>query len=392
MRRPTCPKALIPSLGLGLCFLALNLGPLKQARAEIVVMTQNVYVGANFDAVVGAMTTGNAAAISAAAATAYADMLATNFAERSAAIAEEIDQYRPALVGLQEVALYRSGPGGNPAPATTVDHDFLAILLNSLNARGLHYAAAVSQDLTDVEVTTVLGGISADSRLTDRNVILYNTDLTPVELSISNPQHSLFANNPVIPLPSGSLVLNEGWTSIDVQAGGTSFRFVNAHLVASAVPINILQGNELLAGPLNTSLPQLVLGDFNTRGDGTGITYNNLIAAGLQDAWSTVHPGDPGNTWGQAANLLNPISTFDKRIDFVMMRGGMSATEAYLVGEEQADRTPSGLWPSDHAGLVAVIVPEPSSIVLVGCGLAALAIGARRRMMRFAAALAFVRR
>jgi len=30
--------------------------------------------------------------------------------------------------------------------------------------------------------------------------------------------------------------------------------------------------------------------------------------------------------------------------------GGVHAT---VVGDESADRTPSGLWPSDHAGVVA---------------------------------------
>ncbi|MEU6069315.1 MULTISPECIES: hypothetical protein [Streptomyces] len=31
----------------------------------------------------------------------------------------------------------------------------------------------------------------------------------------------------------------------------------------------------------------------------------------------------------------------------------------HLVGNEQSDRTPSGLWPSDHAGIVATLrVPK----------------------------------
>lgn len=43
---------------------------------------------------------------------------------------------------------------------------------------------------------------------------------------------------------------------------------------------------------------------------------------------------------------------------------GLAATYTNIVGEELADRTPAGLWPSDHAGVVATVVPEPSSRLL----------------------------
>jgi hypothetical protein len=33
--------------------------------------------------------------------------------------------------------------------------------------------------------------------------------------------------------------------------------------------------------------------------------------------------------------------------------GDFQAQAADRVGEEPADKTPSGLWPSDHAGVVA---------------------------------------
>jgi len=55
----------------------------------------------------------------------------------------------------------------------------------------------------------------------------------------------------------------------------------------------------------------------------------------------------------------------DQRIDFVLVRRVDNPSESgklhgsmkvEVVGEEQADRTPTnGLWPADHAGLVATI-------------------------------------
>jgi len=44
-----------------------------------------------------------------------------------------------------------------------------------------------------------------------------------------------------------------------------------------------------------------------------------------------------------------------QRIDLVLYRGDLAAREMDRVGEEPADQTPSGLWPSDHAGVAATL-------------------------------------
>ena len=48
----------------------------------------------------------------------------TNFPLRAKQLARELQQRRPDLIGLQEVALWRHGPLDGSA-ATTVDYDFL---------------------------------------------------------------------------------------------------------------------------------------------------------------------------------------------------------------------------------------------------------------------------
>jgi hypothetical protein len=40
------------------------------------------------------------------------------------------------------------------------------------------------------------------------------------------------------------------------------------------------------------------------------------------------------------------------RIDLVLFRGGFGTLGAQRIGNSTADLTPSGLWPSDHAGVV----------------------------------------
>ena len=99
----------------------------------------------------------------------------------------------------------------------------------------------------------------------------------------------------------------------------------------------------------------MLLGDFNSAADGSSTpTYEMLLGDGFTDAWDQARSGQPGHTCCQAANLLNPVSLLDERIDLVFFRGkGFRADRAKVVGDEPGDRTPSGLWPSDHAGVHA---------------------------------------
>ena len=115
-------------------------------------------------------------------------------------------------------------------------------------------------------------------------------------------------------------------------------------------------GLELLSGPAQTTLPLIMLGDFNSAADGsTTATYGLLTAAGLVDTWNAAHPGDPGLTCCQAADLLNATSTLRVRFDVIFTRGNFEVLDSEIVGEELDDRTPAGLWPSDHAGVVSTL-------------------------------------
>ena len=63
-----------------------------------------------------------------------------------------------------------------------------------------------------------------------------------------------------------------------------------------------------------------------------------------------------GFTAGQAELLENVPSKLDHRIDYVLYQPrGVEAVAAEVLGEELEDRTPTGLWPSDHAGVVATL-------------------------------------
>src|SRR5262249_16690281 len=115
------------------------------------------------------------------------------------------------------------------------------------------------------------------------------------------------------------------------------------------------------AGPAHTDLPVVLSGDFNSPADGSGpASYGNVVHAGFQDAWLQTHPGKPGFTWGEAEDLRNPTPQLSQRIDYVLTHGNVSGLGMKVIGARPIDRTPSGLWPSDHAGLVATLEIAPS--------------------------------
>jgi len=293
----------------------------------------------------------------------YEGYLARNFPERAEAIAAEVEATRPELFGLQEAVLVRtqSPPDGQATPATTVALDFVQILLDALAARGLHYEVVVQSIGFDAELPSALG---FDVRHTDREVILARADLTTTDLKLSNAQAGNFVTNCTIPSATvGPITIRRGWVSVDVKIRGESLRFLSTHLDGDCLPITSAiqeaQAVELLAGPGATDLPLVLVGDLNSPGDGNGVTYNNVIAAGFADA--SVLAGLANTlTCCQDNNLQNPVSVLNRRIDFVLFRGDFTVLETVVVGDDPADRTPSGLWPSDHAGVVSRLrLPQP---------------------------------
>jgi endonuclease/exonuclease/phosphatase family metal-dependent hydrolase len=293
----------------------------------------------------------------------YEAYFTRNFHERAVALAAEIEATRPDLIGLQEAVLVRtqSPPDGPATPATTVELDYVQILLDALAARGLQYEVVVQSINFDAELPSALG---FDVRHTDREVILARTDLKTADLKLSNAQGGNFVTNCTVPSPIvGPIMFRRGWVAVDVKIRGKSFRLISTHLDVACLPftsvIQRAQAAEVLNGPAATELPVVLVGDFNSPGDGSGVTYNDVIAAGFADA--AVEAGVGGTpTCCQAADLLNPVSTLNSRIDLVLFRGTFDVVSADIVGEDPADRTPSGLWPSDHAGVAATLrLPHP---------------------------------
>jgi endonuclease/exonuclease/phosphatase family metal-dependent hydrolase len=331
-------------------------------KRDLTVMTRNLYLGSSLGPALEAKTP---EAFVEGVARIYATVQYTNFPQRAEAIADEIQEAEPDLIGLQEVSKWTTG-GLNPPPG----YDFLAILENSLEARGLDYStAAIAHNANIGPAPLALAGqgcvqpgpvITCSVQLEDRDVILVNDD-TP-GLTWSNPQSGRYATQQAIESPVGPLSFDRGWASIDAKLKGQPFRFVDTHLETEESPlVQQTQADEFLAGP-GKGGTIVATGDFNSASDGSTTTsYAQLTAPGkFRDSWNEKLLG-PGSSCCQESNtpplapgaLNNPVSTLRTRIDLILSRAARSdGDEAKLIGDTPFQATPP-FWPSDHAGIVS---------------------------------------
>jgi len=315
---------------------------------QVTVMTRNLYLGADLNPIFQAP---NLFGLYAAVGAAWAQVQANDFPARAQALADEISASRPDLVGLQEAVIFRTDvpPDGPVTPAETTVYEFVDLLVAALADRGLTYDPVSIFTGIDAELPAGLPP-TKDVRVTDRVVVLARADEKTADLKLSNPQSGRYAASLTITTPAGPLTLPRGWASVDVKIRGKSFRFVTTHLEAVTPLVRNPQATELLAGPTNTELPVVLVGDMNSGPGGDLTAYGILTGGGFADAWSSgpltcCHKND----------LHNPDPTLTKRIDLILTRGGFETVSADIVGEAAADRTASGLWPSDHAGVVATL-------------------------------------
>lgn len=349
-------RSVFPFLLLAALVMSASMSSAAVTKETLTVMTRNLYLGSAFDPLLNAATPDD---IPGAVAAVYAAILSSQYPCRAEAIADEILETQPDLVGLQEAVLLRVySPCGaslpNPPQPIAFAVDYAQILLDALERRGAHYALAA--EIANTDVTT--SSLSGDTiRMTDRDVILVRTDLSTREFRISNPRAENFNSRFSVQVGGTggpTVTILRGWCSVDVRVAGRSIRVISTHLEEEVPLIRVLQANELLAGPLHTSRPVIVLGDFNASVGST--PYGSLIDARFVDAWVLAHPGDPGFSCCQAADLLNPASQLSTRIDLIFIRGKrLGVNDIQLVGADPAERLPSGLWPSDHAGVVGIL-------------------------------------
>jgi len=374
-------RRLVP-LVLGVCLAATAIIVFVQTQREpVTVMTRNVYLGADITRPVRAVQglTGEKALLALGHANQEVSLILTrtDFRTRSRLLAAEIENAAPDLVGLQEVARWRHGPLEldrlGELDATEVDQDFLALLLSDLKDRGVGYDVVHEQPESDVEAPAFSGnpltGTAAsarDVRLTVSDVILLRRGS---QARVTASGGAQYAERLVLDLAGAPFSFTRGFAWADVEVGAAKFRFVTTHLESQGADVAKTQAEELLASPILAIDRAVVLVcDCNSDPADTRVqpgdsvpgsaAYSALTGAGFEDQWLRQEAPGPGFTSG-FGELVDDTTAegLAQRLDLVLARpgeGSVGFTEARVTGAALTDRDPpTGLWPSDHAGVVA---------------------------------------
>ncbi len=319
------------------------------AGGDVKVMSRNIYLGAD---IITLALAPSLDAFKVNAAAMYVKVKQTNFPVRAVGLAAEIKAAKPDLIGLQESALWRTGPAGSAAPATKVDYDFTKELLAALKKQGMIYTVVVSQQEFDFEAPTTI----QDVRLTMRDVILKRKG-TKVKTGKSAGAH--YKEIVKIPTPAGLATVYRGWTSVDATIGGRPFKFVNTHLEAYGDAARAAQAGELFAagGPLaSKKKPAILVGDINsepTEPGAAGDAYRVLTTAGMINSFGTKR----AQTFGQNEMLTNGLpSPTDVWIDHILYRSSKNfSVRSHKVVGTKPFRTVAPRWSSDHMGVTATL-------------------------------------
>jgi endonuclease/exonuclease/phosphatase family metal-dependent hydrolase len=341
-----------------------------QAADDVTVMTRNVFLGADLGP---ALPAGGTTEFIGAAGEIFRQLESTNFPKRAKGLAQEVQQRKPDLIGLQEVALWRQGPVNINAvleqkpTAKESYQDFLKILLKQINKGKAKYEVVTVQNEFDFEAPadvdnnpkTGLFGADRDYRLTMRDAILKRKGVGIKTKDVKGKQYTKKNSFSVTVAGRVKVTSLRGWVSTRAKVGKSRwFTFANTHLEAfddrTQVPsVRAKQAGEFAKAMAKAKGPLIALGDFNS--DSPGLVpgdeqaFEALRVAGFKDIGTTtplsccLSSSDDLQTGGD-------VSEFDHRVDqiFTTTPKKVTRVKTWVTGREKS----FGFWHSDHAGVV----------------------------------------
>jgi endonuclease/exonuclease/phosphatase family metal-dependent hydrolase len=372
----------VAALVIALAVVAGTAAAKPKGKGTVVnVMTRNLYLGADLTPAITSQSTSEFIEANGGI---IRQVEATNFPVRAKGLAKEILEKEPDLVGLQEVALWRTAPpslgpvfSGRPE-ATEVKYDFLKLLLAQLNKKKALYKPVVVQDEFDFEApadangvpgdgpgggTGILANAEVNGRLTMRDVILMRLHSG---VKVTNPQSGHFEHLLVVKVAGAKEIsVTRGWTSVDATVRGSrKFHFVDTHLEAfdpeTQVPsVRAQQAGELVApgGPATSKLPVVLVGDLNSDvktevKPGDGQAYRVMLGAGFRER-ATEKP--TGCCIESSYDLRSgSAAEMSHKVDHIMTD---APKQVKLVSSAVTGRKmQNGYWDSDHAGLFSSLL------------------------------------
>jgi endonuclease/exonuclease/phosphatase family metal-dependent hydrolase len=373
-----------------LVLLALTLVPAAVAEAakkpaKVNVMTRNVFLGADLGPGVRAQ---DLQGLVDAAGLILNQVDQNDFPARAKGLAAEIVKQKADLVGLQEAALWRTGPCTEsplPPKAKDVRYDYVKLLLAELNRGKKRYRLVISKPEFDFEVyantdgdrgTAAPGcpfGSEINGRLTMRDAILARAGTA---VRTAHAKSGTFTTLMEVKPAGVTVDITRGWTAVDAKVGKSrTFRFVNTHLESfdnqasnhtntnedvGNGEIREAQAKELTAngGPAQSKLPVVLVGDLNSDKAtevkvGDALAYKALLAVGFVERATSKPLGCCLNTDVLTTAGGGNVADFDHKVDHVMTD---TPKKVKLVKSVVTGRAPvNGFWDSDHAGLFSAL-------------------------------------
>lgn len=374
--------------------------PGKSGKPDIVVMSQNQYLGADLTPIVAA---GSPEEYNMAVLEALFQVAANNTPERVQALADTILERKPHLVGLQEMFQFTCSETGTMPGACTLFsaamNDHLQLTLDVLGSD--YHVAGIVNNLMIPDAEFGLPGLpifldddaipEVFIQVLDRDVILARSDVSASVVPFPCEGFGLYPSEDGCNFSEiaradalgETINIQRGFVGVDATVNGQDYRFVNTHLevqypapLQDAPLIQAVQATELIVvqwlfpPPAGTKL--MIVGDINSNPlhpvfltSGGWMAYppykqleggvsivGGPISAPYTDIWP-LRPGKPrGLTCCEAADLSNDTSILYERIDVIFTLQPPMRVKANVLNNNPLDKTPSGLWPSDHATLL----------------------------------------
>jgi endonuclease/exonuclease/phosphatase family metal-dependent hydrolase len=187
---------------------------------------------------------------------------------------------------------------------------------------------------------------------------------------VTGEHDQLFTHNLVVDISGVTMDFSRGYQWVDVRAGKRDFRFVNSHFEAFSSDLALAQAKQVVAEATAADRTTVFVCDCNSDPllDKTKpidhvphkAPYEFITGedSGYTDQWLEWAPAKEGWTSG-LSELVNDETAagFDHRIDMVFSHTtdgeALDVDLGSITGNELTDRDPiTGLWPSDHAGVV----------------------------------------
>ncbi len=407
-------------------FSILGFQPIAHADEKTIsVMTRNIYLGADVGVALELLPD-----FPAAAQFMWDQMRTTRFEERSKYLAKEFARYKPDLIGIQEATKWVCKKGLLSRKRTIFD--FLEILIretkksdvgyslitkNGKSALNTGFSIPAIPRLTIVEDAETFGPIFGTTRAACgfeiADAFLIRDDFDAKVLQIGTTEFK--DHYTVIPV---AMEIYRGYTWADIEIDGQPVRFVTTHLESlfdeNSIPHSSIQAEQLIEDLSSTTIPLVVIGDFNadprdprpTENPGGQPIANNecnaqkvtlsktnfisecnaywkMIDAGYLDAGPSAL--DPKNfTWGATALLNGPDVTrsdaaknlgndfgFTDRLDYIFVKNGIQIESSKLVSQTwpQGDFNWKCLveekeqicLPADHVGIASTLTIDRGS-------------------------------